>query len=232
MLELRAIVIGLGLLILTACGSAPSPVDAAPAEADLVFVFLREGPKSELAPGDLQELIDAHVAYRRRLIAAGDLLLAGTFSPPRADPLDRGFLILDMTDLAHAEQIAQADPAVFAGVFRTEVMPWYGSSSLREVARREREFMRSISPDAGVESTLRGYVLASTAASDAAQDQIDALRARHKVAFTGRFGGAREGELTVALIAQDGAEAAGLLGADSAAWTLRPWLDTVVLQDL
>ena len=64
---------------------------------------------------------DAHLAHLADLHAAGVLLAAG----PLADPEGRlrGLLILNV-DLDEARALNALDPAVEAGVFLIETLPW------------------------------------------------------------------------------------------------------------
>jgi uncharacterized protein YciI len=64
-------------------------------------------------------LQDAHMAHLADLHEAGHLVAAG----PLADEKFRGLSIL-RTDVEEARRLKESDPAVQAGRFSVEVMPW------------------------------------------------------------------------------------------------------------
>jgi len=64
-------------------------------------------------------LQDAHLAHLADLHEAGHLLAAG----PLSDEKFRGLSILRV-DVEEARRLKEADPAVRAGRFSVEVMPW------------------------------------------------------------------------------------------------------------
>jgi uncharacterized protein len=64
---------------------------------------------------------DAHLAHLADLHAAGVLLAAGPLSDP--DGRVRGLAILNV-DQDEARRLNEQDPAVEAGVFRIQTLPW------------------------------------------------------------------------------------------------------------
>src|ERR1700754_1712456 len=77
-------------------------------------------------PPDLDEaaadaLQDAHLNHLAELHEAGHLLAAGPLSDP--DHHYRGLSILNV-DPEQARALKESDPAVRAGVFAIEVLPW------------------------------------------------------------------------------------------------------------
>jgi uncharacterized protein YciI len=64
-------------------------------------------------------LQDAHLAHLAELHEAGDLLAAGPLSDERL----RGLLLLSV-DPERAHELAEADPAVRAGRFSVQLIPW------------------------------------------------------------------------------------------------------------
>lgn len=222
------------VLSLCACGSAPGP-DLAADDADYVFVFLKAGPVREVAPGDLQSLMQGHMANTRRLAAQGDLILAGPFAPPRGDPDDRGFAVFDTADVARAEELTRTDPAVQDDVFRFEAYPWRAPAALRSVNRLDRELRAELSPDAGPDATIRPYVLVTCADADAAERALAPVRSAGKVPFFGRFGGALDGHALFAVVARDPREARAVLesaGPDAPEWTFHPCFGARALLEL
>jgi len=73
----------------------------------------------ELDEEEAAALQDAHLAHLADLHEAGHLLAAG----PLSDEKFRGLSILRV-DVDEARRLKEADPAVRAGRFSVEVMPW------------------------------------------------------------------------------------------------------------
>jgi uncharacterized protein len=82
-------------------------------------------------------LQDAHLAHLADLHEAGHLLAAG----PLSDDKFRGLSIL-RTDVDEARALKEADPAVRAGRFSVEAMPWTVPSGAMSFTRTR--FPRSI----------------------------------------------------------------------------------------
>jgi uncharacterized protein YciI len=109
-----------------AASAAPLPL---PAAWDPRFVvFLSRNPAYR--PGDAaaeKALTDAHIQYTLRLQAEGKALAAGPFAAPAAEvagSVPIGMTLLRVRDLAAAEGIATADPAVVAGRLLATVREW------------------------------------------------------------------------------------------------------------
>lgn len=97
------------------------------------MAFLRRGPAwtAERTPESIAAF-EGHMANINRLAACGKLLIAGPFdhgntSPPNALA---GIFIFDVPTLEEAVALTQSDPAVQAGRFTVEVLPWYGPVGL------------------------------------------------------------------------------------------------------
>jgi uncharacterized protein YciI len=75
----------------------------------------------ELDDDEATAIQSDHLAHLARLHDAGQLLAAGPLRDP--DRRLRGLLILNV-DPEHALELEQADPAVRAGVFAVEAVPW------------------------------------------------------------------------------------------------------------
>ncbi len=222
------------LSLIASCGSAPEP-QSDPGDADYVFVFLKTGPVQEVAPGDLQTLMQGHMGNMQRLADQENLILAGPFVPPRGDAENRGVFVFDTSDVARAEELTQSDPAVKADVFRFEAFPWRATTALRHVNRLDRELRARLPIDAGPEATIQPYVLVTCADADAADRVLEPLRAEGKVPFFGRFGGPLEGHALFALVARDVQEARTALAIAAPGapeWTLHPWFASRALLDL
>lgn len=92
---------------------------------DMMVCFirlLRRGPEwTPVGTPEVERLQAEHVAYGRRLIVAGKLILNG----PMLDGGDlRGVGIFRVASLAEAQALSDADPAVLAGRLISEVHPW------------------------------------------------------------------------------------------------------------
>ena len=82
-----------------------------------LLVHRSDGP--ELDEGEAAALQDAHMAHLADLHEAGHLLAAGPLAGDRL----RGLSILDV-DPDRARELKEADPAVQAGVYSIDVIPW------------------------------------------------------------------------------------------------------------
>jgi uncharacterized protein YciI len=119
-------------------GAAPaSPAPAAgmenlpPDMARYYMVFLRRSGRPK--PPDLATIMEGHMANIRRLAAERKLLLAGPFVDQSGTGSLAGIFILAAASLDEARQITASDPAVAAGRFTVEIVPWLGPRSLSRV---------------------------------------------------------------------------------------------------
>lgn len=92
---------------------------------DMMVCFIRllkRGPEWTAAETpEVKQLQAEHVAYGRRLIAAGVLIING----PMLDGGDlRGAGLFRVASLEEAQALSDADPAVRAGRLISEVHPW------------------------------------------------------------------------------------------------------------
>ena len=78
------------------------------------------------------ELSKGHRANIRRLADEGKLILAGPFVHGDDAPKDAlaGIFIFDVESLKEAKALTATDPAINAGRFTIEVLPWYGPTGL------------------------------------------------------------------------------------------------------
>jgi uncharacterized protein len=89
-------------------------------------------------------LQDAHMTHLAELHEAGHLLAAGPLLDPEK-PF-RGLAILNV-DVARARELTQADPAVQAGRFSVELLPWMVPS--KAMAFSPAHFPRSMAEAQG-----------------------------------------------------------------------------------
>jgi uncharacterized protein YciI len=125
---------------LTGCASGKAAQAEAPAAPAKEFkmrtyyvAFLKRGPawSAERTP-EAVAAGEGHMANIKRLADCGKLLIAGPFDVGPTPPADAlaGLFIFDVPTLEEAVALTQTDPAVKAGRFAIEVMPWYGPSGL------------------------------------------------------------------------------------------------------
>ena len=115
----------------------PPPAPAAPAKAFAMrtyyVAFLRRGPAWTAEPTDESRAIGAaHMANIEAMAQQGVLALAGPFEHGDDAPADAiaGIFVLDVKTREEAVALAGRDPAVQAGRFTVEVLPWYGPVGL------------------------------------------------------------------------------------------------------
>lgn len=94
--------------------------DASEATPQDVFLFqYRLGPNWNPS-ASLREQLGPHAAYMGELAAARRLIAAG----PYADAHGGGMAIVRAENLAAAQAMLAADPAIVSGVFAADVRPW------------------------------------------------------------------------------------------------------------
>ena len=94
-----------------------------------VLALLRTGPQDAEVKGDARKaLFKGHFDNINRLAKEGKLAIAGPFNDPERKY--RGLFIFAVTTVDEAKTLAETDPAVKAGVFVVEYVPWFGSASL------------------------------------------------------------------------------------------------------
>lgn len=89
------------------------------------FILLKTGPKNDFDSTTRSKLFQGHMANINRLYYNGILKVAGPFG--KNDLTWRGIFILDCKKKEEAEKYALSDPAVAAGLFAVDVVPWYGA---------------------------------------------------------------------------------------------------------
>lgn len=89
------------------------------------FILLKTGPKKDLDSTTKAKLFQGHMANINKLYYDGILKVAGPFG--KNDFTWRGIFIFDCKTKEDAEKIALSDPAVAAGLFAVDIVPWYGA---------------------------------------------------------------------------------------------------------
>ena len=96
------------------------------------MVFLRRGPAwSAAATPEVTAVSRAHRANIDRLTKEGLMVVAGPFEGTSGDRALAGILILRVASMEAAKAAVDSDPAVKAGRFVYEIVPWWGPASLR-----------------------------------------------------------------------------------------------------
>ncbi len=98
-------------------------------------VILHRGPAwSKDQTPESRALFAGHMQHLQDQTAAGKLVLAGPFTvPAEGAPADAaaGLCVFAVDTPEEARALAEQDPAVKAGRFTIEVLPWYGPAGLR-----------------------------------------------------------------------------------------------------
>ena len=89
------------------------------------FVMIKTGPKQDFDSVQKATLFKGHMANINRLYYDGIIKVAGPFG--KNDLTWRGIFIFDCKTKEEAEKFAQTDPAIAAGLFAVDVVPWYSS---------------------------------------------------------------------------------------------------------
>jgi len=87
------------------------------------FVMIKTGPKQDFDSAAKAKLFEGHMANINRLYYEGILKVAGPFG--KNDFTWRGIFVFDCKTREEAEAIAASDPAVAAGLFAVDIVPWY-----------------------------------------------------------------------------------------------------------
>ena len=88
------------------------------------FVLIKTGPKTDFDSSTRANLFRGHMANMDKLYYDGILKVAGPFG--KNEFTWRGLFIFDCKTKEEAERIAATDPAVAAGLFAVDIVPWYG----------------------------------------------------------------------------------------------------------
>ena len=92
------------------------------------FVILKTGSVVIEDEEEKQQLMRGHLDNISRLAEEGKLVVAGPFGKNELNY--RGLFILTTTSTDEAQDLLKTDPAIAAGVFDIEVLPWYGAAAL------------------------------------------------------------------------------------------------------
>lgn len=89
------------------------------------LVVLKTGPQDKVITDSAQraKIFAGHFSNMERLYKEGILKVAGPFG--KNDFTWRGLFILDCATKEEAEAYVKTDPSIVAGVFVTDIVPWY-----------------------------------------------------------------------------------------------------------
>lgn len=96
-----------------------------------VFAFLRTGKGDTIPKAERDKLIRGHLDNGGRLATSGKMVLAGPFLQ-KGDL--RGIFIYNVASVDSAKKLIATDPAIQAGIFEVELIPWYGTSVLQKLS--------------------------------------------------------------------------------------------------
>lgn len=113
--------------------SIPAAQSPAPTEMHMYYmVFLRRGPTwTAAATPEAIKVGQEHRANIQRLTKEGLMVVAGPFEGTSGDRALAGIFILRVASMDAAKAAVDSDPAVKAGRFVYEIVPWWGPASLR-----------------------------------------------------------------------------------------------------
>lgn len=89
------------------------------------FIILKTGPKQDFDSSAKAELFEGHMANIKRLYYEGILKVAGPFG--KNDLKWRGIFIFDCKTKEEAQKNVSTDPAVAAGLFAVDIVPWFSA---------------------------------------------------------------------------------------------------------
>lgn len=105
----------------------PKDKDAKPKIDKYWFVMIKTGPRTDYDSVKRQELFRGHMDNMAKLHKEGVLKVAGPFG--KNDFQWRGIFILDCATIEDARRYTDTDPAVAAGLFVVDIIPWYTEAS-------------------------------------------------------------------------------------------------------
>ncbi len=103
-------------------------VKAPPKIKQFWLVVLKTGPQDKVITDSAQraKIFTGHFSNMERLHKEGILKVAGPFG--KNDFTWRGLFILDCATKEEAEKYVMTDPSIEAGVFITDIVPWYSEA--------------------------------------------------------------------------------------------------------
>lgn len=102
-----------------------------------VFGLIVSGdtPRDGVSPEEMAELQRGHLANIARLAHEGKIIVAGPFESMGER---RGLFIFDVASVEEAEALCASDPLVGPGYLKVELVPWWATDDLLDMAARWR----------------------------------------------------------------------------------------------
>jgi len=108
-----------------------------------VLAILKTGPNDGTVKGEERtKAFQGHMANISRLADEGKLAVAGPFA--KNDKSFRGLFVLNVATVEEAQKFAETDPAIKAGIFVVDYIPWYGSASLMATNEIHKKISKTI----------------------------------------------------------------------------------------
>jgi uncharacterized protein YciI len=207
------------LLGLAACaGSATHDL------REYTWIWILTGPRDEQVLGEERSAAFAgHFANMERLALEGRLLIAGPMLEPRASDDQRGIFVLNTPDPSEGIEIASADPAVQAGIFKLMSESFLTSAPIAEIFPRHSAYVAAYGArEANPGFHARPYVMLLGRPARAAEEALSGLP---QVVLAGRLPERDSAVfwLDFAELAQAQEIVAGRAAAAAVACTWIPW---------
>lgn len=106
-----------------------------------VMAFLKKGPNGDLDSAGAFNLQVGHMENIRKMVDAGQLVLAGPFM---GDGEIRGIYIFNVTTVEEAKELTETDPAIKAGSLVMDLLPWYGSAALMGINDEHKRVAKTL----------------------------------------------------------------------------------------
>lgn len=112
-----------------AIGQKDSTKKSEPNVKQFWLVILKTGPNDKIITDSTErsKIFAGHFSNMERLHSEGILKVAGPFG--KNEFTWRGLFILDCKTKEEAEAHVKTDPSIAAGIFITDIVPWYGEPS-------------------------------------------------------------------------------------------------------
>lgn len=105
------------------------------------IVMLTTGSAKIEDKAKMSEIMKGHMTNIGKLADEGKIIVAGPFLEKNKENY-RGMFIFNTKSKEEAEQWVKTDPAVKAGVFSYELLPWYGSAALPLYVKHHQEITK------------------------------------------------------------------------------------------
>jgi len=181
--------VAISLALTVSCHSSES---RASTEHRYTLVVLRKGPKSaEKTIEERAAIMAGHMANIHRLGDEGVLLVAGPFGDPNPDPTRRGVFVFDVDDMARAQELANTDPGVQAGVFAVDLYSLTTRADLHVAQTEDRRVVaeaKAAGKDPNANFPMHTYTFAIIGGGDRTQHALESLAASSKPVLVARMG--------------------------------------------